>query len=299
MSEYSITRLKYLVSDRMVTLVVTGLLILSSHSTLANPQRIVSINLCTDQLLMLLAKRENIESVSYFAANPDASAMFEEAAGIRKNQGQAEEILQMKPDLILAGTFTARPAVFLLKRLGFNIVELPVVSNLDDIRRNIMTVARAIGEVQRGELLVASFNNRLLAALATHQHQRPVAVFYRENGYTTGANTLANTILDAGGFDNLAAHLGISGSGHLSLETLIDKNPDIIISGRKSSKQGSVAMAAFQHPAFKKFKAQKKMITISDPLWVCGTPFVLDAVENLVAVRQFRSDNQVAIEPVQ
>ncbi|MEO1895141.1 MAG: hypothetical protein ABGX32_02600, partial [Methylococcales bacterium] len=111
MSEYSITRLKYLVSDRMVTLVVTGLLILSSHSTLANPQRIVSINLCTDQLLMLLAKRENIESVSYFAANPDASAMFEEAAGIRKNQGQAEEILQMKPDLILAGTFTARPAV--------------------------------------------------------------------------------------------------------------------------------------------------------------------------------------------
>jgi iron complex transport system substrate-binding protein len=275
---------------------MAALFILLSHFVQAKPQKIVSINLCTDQLLMLLAERENIASVSYLAAKPNASAMFKEAAGILVNHGQAEEILLMKPDLILAGTFTSRPAVFLLKRLGFNIVELPVASDFDDIRRNIMTVAHAVGEIQKGEQLIASFNNRLLTALATHSHKRPVAVFYRENGYTTGGNALANTILEAGGFINLAVRLGISGSGHLSLETLISQDPDIIISGRRRSQKGSAATAAFQHPAFKQFKAQKQMIVISDPFWICGTPFVLDAVEHLVAVRQHGSSHELSTE---
>lgn len=280
-------------------IVMASLFILSSHSVLAKPQKIVSINLCADQLLMLLAEREHIASLSHLAAKADSSAMFKKAAGIKQNFGQAEEILLMKPDLILASSFTSRPTVFLLKRLGFNIVELPIASNFDDIRRNIMTVAQAVDEIQRGEALLASFNKRLSTALSTQSDKRPVAVFYRENGYTTGDNTLANTIVEAAGFDNLATQLGISGGGYLSLETLINHNPDIIISGRGHSKKSSVAMAAFQHPAFKKFKAQKQMVTISDPLWVCGTPFVLEAVEHLVEVRQHRTSFELATEQAQ
>ncbi len=256
-----------------------------SHAIHAKPQRIVSINLCTDQLAMLIADRNNIKSVSYLATQKNSSVMYREAAGIKQNYGKAEDILLMQPDLILAGTYTSRPAVFLLRRLGFNIVEIPIAKTLDDIRHNIMIVARAVGEIQRGERLISSFNQRLSKVMSAQAEQRPVAVFYRENGYTTGGNTLANTILETAGFSNLATQLGILGGGHLSLETLIAKDPDIIISGKRRSKEGSVAMAAFQHPAFKKFKSKKQTIKISDPLWVCGTPFVLDAVENLAAVR--------------
>ncbi len=265
---------------------ITGLSLLLSPPLLAKPQRIISINLCTDQLLMLIAERKNIASVSYLAAKKNSSAMFIEAKGIKPNRGLAEDILLMKPDLILAGTYTSRSAVFLLKRLGFNIIELPVAKNLDDIRQNIKTIANAVGEVEKGEQLLASFNQRLSKALATQPKQRPIAVFYRENGYTTGGNTLANTILETAGFINLASQLGISGSGYLSLETLIVENPNIIISGKQRSKKGSVARAAFQHPAFKKFIAQKQIINISDPLWVCGTPFVLDAIEHLMTIHQ-------------
>ena len=266
--------------------VLAGFLILSAPALFSKPQRIVSINLCTDQLLILLADRKNITSLSYLAANKNSSAMYKEAIGIKQNYGKAEDILLMKPDLILAGSYTSRPAVFLLKRLGFNIVELPVATSLDDIRRNIMTVASAIGEVEKGKQLIASFNQRLSKALTARPKHPPVAVFYRENGYTTGGNTLANTILEIGGFSNLATQLGISGNGHLSLETLIIEDPDIIISGKQRSKKGSVAMAVFQHPAFKQFKAHKQLVHISDPLWVCGTPFILDAVEHLRAVHQ-------------
>jgi len=235
---------------------------------------------------MLIAERKNIASVSYLAAKESSSAMFTEAKGIKANRGLAEDILLMKPDLILAGTYTSRPAVFLLKRLGFNIIELPVARNLDDIRQNIKTVANAVGEVEKGEQLLADFNQRLSKAFAAQPKQRPVVVFFRENGYTTGGNTLANTILETAGFINLATQLGISGSGHLSLETLIVENPNIIINGKQRSRKGSVARAAFQHPAFKKFITQKQIINISDPLWICGTSFVLDAIEHLMTLHQ-------------
>jgi iron complex transport system substrate-binding protein len=251
----------------------------------AKPQKVVSINLCTDQLLMQLADRETIASVSYLAARDGISAMAKAALGIRKNHGLAEEIMLMQPDLILAGTFTSRPTIFSLKRLGFNIIELPVARNFDDIRQNIMTVARALGEVQRGKQRIQAFDKRLTAILSIRTQKQPVAVFYRENSYTTGGDTLAHTILEAAGFRNLAAQLGISGSGYMPLETLMTHKPDIIISGRKRSRQGSVARAAFQHPAFQYLKADKAMVKISDPLWVCGTPLVLDAVEHLVNVR--------------
>ncbi|NOQ16923.1 MAG: ABC transporter substrate-binding protein [Methyloprofundus sp.] len=252
----------------------------------AKPQKVVSINLCTDQLLMQLADKETIASVSHLAVRDDVSAMAKEAVGIRQNHGLAEEIMLMQPDLILAGTFTSRPTVFLLKRLGFNLIELPVAKNFTDIRQNIMTVAKALDEVQRGTQLVQAFDKRLTAALASQSKmQAPVAVFYRENSYTTGDDTLAHTILEAAGFRNLAAQLGMSGSGHMPLETLITHKPDIAITGRKRSRKGTVARAAFHHPAFKYFKTDKAMVKISDPLWVCGTPLVLDAVANLVNVR--------------
>ena len=277
-------------------LVLIGVLL--SCTAQAKPQKVVSINLCTDQLLLLLADKPVIQSLSYLASRDDISALAHEAVGIRKNHGLAEEIMLMQPDLILAGTFTSRPTVFLLKRLGFNVIEVPVVRSFADIRHNIAMIAKALHEEQRGEQLIQAFDTRLALALATQVPQPPVAVFYRENSYTTGGNTLAHTILEAAGFRNLAAEMGISGSGHLPLEALITQHPDIIISGRKRSPHGSVATAAFQHPAFQAFKTQTTMVTTSDPLWICGTPLVLDAVENLLKVRlQLAAAQQTTGQP--
>jgi iron complex transport system substrate-binding protein len=253
---------------------------------LAKPENIVSLNLCTDQLLMLLADHDRIASVSYLAVKKETSAMAEEAFGIPLNHGKAEEIMIMKPELVLAGAFTSRPTVFMLKKLGYKVIELPVARHLDDIRKNIKTVADAIGEPQRGKQMIAAFDLRLAGFQADHDIPKPIAVFYRENSYTTGGHTLANSILEAAGFINLAKTLGISGSGHLPLETLITQASDIIILGQKRSQKGAMSAAALAHPAFKKFANQRMTITISDPDWVCGTPFVLDAIENLATIRK-------------
>ena len=75
------------------------------------PARVVSMNLCTDQLAMLLAAPGQLISVSHLASDPMASTMVAEAQAYPVNRGGAEQILLMEPDLVLAGSYTSLASV--------------------------------------------------------------------------------------------------------------------------------------------------------------------------------------------
>ena len=104
--------------------VVIGWLLfgLGSYGTALGQQvrakRVVSTNLCTDQLLLLIAKRSRIASVSYLARDPLFSHLANRARDIPINHGLAEEILPLEPDLVLVGSHTIRPTTVLLRKLG-------------------------------------------------------------------------------------------------------------------------------------------------------------------------------------
>lgn len=248
------------------------------------PQRIVSMNLCTDQLLMLLADRDRIASVSYLAAQPQSSSMANEARGLQLNHGLAEEVLPLDPDLVIAGAFTTRPTVFLLRKLGYPVVELPVASSLDDIRANIRRVASEIGEAERGEALIAAFDARL-AALPPPEGPPPRTALYWANGFTSGEGTLAEAIVAAAGMHNLAADLGISGTWQLPLEALLAAEPEVLVMGRARD-QPALANEAFRHPALQRRFADRPQLRIENRYWICGTPSVATAIERLSAFRQ-------------
>ncbi len=250
----------------------------------AKPERIVSMNLCTDQLVMMLADRDRIASVSYLAANPQASALADETDGLTLNHGLAEEILPMEPDLVLAGSFTTRPTVALLRRFGFSIVELPVASSLDDIRANIRTIAEAIGEVSRGEAMIAEFDRTLQQLPAAESLPPPLAVMYWANGFTSGKGTLANAAVEAAGFRTLGRAMELTGTAQLPLETLLNADPDVLIVGRQRE-DPALANEVFRHPALARVFDDRPMISVPDYLWICGTPFVAQAVARLAELR--------------
>ncbi len=262
----------------------------------AGPRRIVSLNVCSDQLLMLLAKPENIASISYFSTDPRVSAMTRQADSFHRNQGGAEEILMLKPDLVIASSFSAQTTLFMLKRLGLPVLELPYAQHLTDIENNIMSVADAIGEHARGEAMLENFRSRLADYRQQQTLPKPLTVFYRESSYTTGSGTLAHEILDAAGYINLASKLGMTGSAYIALENLISHPVDMLLSGEIWSHEASMAAAVFSHPAFKSYSATLSQVAINDAQWVCGTPFVLDAIEALVQHRLVWQEQQQAIE---
>jgi len=259
--------------------------LLEPGASAAAPERIVSLNLCLDQLLIELVDPERIASVSFVAADPNFSAKAEAAARFPLNHGLAEEILPLEPDLVLAGAMSGQPTAQLLDRLGHEVVELPLAVGLDDIAAHVRRVAEAVGAVARGEELIEAFEAELDRLAPPPEAPRPLAAVYVANGYTHGPGTLVHALVEAAGLDNLAARLGLDGIASLPLETLLMSDPDLLVIGASPERAPALAQEILAHPALEEAFAAKARTHVPEPLWTCGIPVVTEAVAILAEAR--------------
>ena len=265
---------------------VIGGLALAADAAVAKPSRIVSLNLCTDQLTLALADRARIASLSYLVADPALSASTAAAADLRLNHGRSEEILPLEPDLVIAGRNATRPTVTLLRRLGYTLVELDLTHSLADVRERIRQLGHSLGDDDRAEALIQAFDARLAAAGAPSPGRRPTALYLQPNGYTAGRGTLIGDIIEHAGFENLGARLAVEGHGQLSLEALLVTAPDVIITDDSSPRTPALAYETLRHPAIAALTADAERVTVPLRYWICGLPETLRAVEILAAARR-------------
>ena len=250
----------------------------------ARPERVVSINVCTDQLLLLVADRSQIRAVTNHAGNPFFSNWTDRAKGIPRTRGLAEEVLTLRPDLVLAGPFSPKATVALLRQLRFRVAVLPVANSLDDVRKNIRQVGRLTGNAARAEKVVAAFDARLRRQ--PRPARRPTVAFYWLGGYSTGSATLAGDAARAAGFNNLADKAGLRYVGPLPMETLISGQPDALVLAVSRDDPPSLSRQVLHHPALRRLLRDRPWTTVPSRLWVCGTPAVADAVDRLKALRR-------------
>lgn len=248
----------------------------------AAPQRVVSINLCTDQIAMMLAAPGQLISVSRLATDPLSSSMAGEAAAYPANLGSAEQVYLMHPDLVLAGEYTDFATVDLLRRLGVEVVQVPIVNALDEVPGQLRLVAAALGREAAGEALVADYEARL-AALTLDLPELAGALYY-PNGYTTGGGTVADDVLTHTGFFNVASEAGVTGGGILPLERLVLAHPRLIVTSRPYP-GASRSEDILRHPALAALGAEARVVAANDADWLCGTPYILRAV---TAMRDLR-----------
>ncbi|WP_340110401.1 ABC transporter substrate-binding protein [Pikeienuella sp. HZG-20] len=243
------------------------------------PRRVVSVNLCTDELAMLLAAPGQLVSVSHIAWDPLSNPMAAAARAYPANFGRAEEIWLLEPDLVLAGEFTAPPVVAMLRRLGVEVRRFPLATTGAEIVSNLRRMGEALGREAAAETAIAVFEARL-AALPELDGPRPRAAIYQANGWTVGGASLGGWILATAGLANVAAEFGIERGGALPLEALVMAAPDLIITGARYP-GASEAEAVPRHPALKGIPSVRAV----DADWVCGGPHALDAVEAMAAAR--------------
>ena len=233
------------------------------------------MNLCTDQLVYLLADRDQILSLSSIADDPHSSAIAEHASEFHQNTSDAEEIYLMQPDLVLAGQWTAQASVQMLRDLGIPVEVFHPETTMDDIRNNIIKMGDILGHPKRAQDMVNKFNadlDDLQSGITT----RPRAALYYANGYTTGDQTLAGQILSAAGFENIANEVGITWGAIMPLEQVVMLQPDVVITGTVfpgSSRSEEI----LSHPVLEPMRHVAK----TGAKWVCGTPFVIDAIKEL------------------
>ena len=249
----------------------------------AKPQRIVSLNLCADLLLLQLAERGRIASLTHLATDVELSAFAQLAADIPPNHGLAEEVLAHDPDLVIGSALTTLPTIALLGQLGRRVLTLPPAESFAEVRALVMLVAEAIGEPERGRALIADMDARL--AVIPPPPRRPErAVVYEPHGYTAGHHTLVDEVIRAAGMANVAAELGVVGHQPLSLEVLVLAEPDRLIVSSYRPDQASLARTLLEHPALRPEMASRSIV-LPSRLWVCGNPIVVEAVERLAASR--------------
>lgn len=249
------------------------------------PTRVVSLNLCTDQLAMLVGDPDQIAALSPLARDPRLSAMAEAAEAFPSVDESAERVFLKAPDLVLAGTFGARETVALLRRLGFTVETFAPAASLADVRAQLLRMGELLGRPDTAAALLADFDARLAALPPIRGGaQAPRSVLYESNGITSGTGTLADDIMRAAGLSNLAAEQGIAGLARLPLEVLVASRPELIVTGRGYD-HPALAQAVFEHPALQAARGAAAEAPVADEHWICGTPHVADAVAAMAQAR--------------
>jgi len=268
-------RLKLLVA-------MMGLALSGGAASAASLPRLVSMNVCTDQLVLTLADPEQILGLSRFSRDG-----WQSKAGDLSRypvlSGGAEDVLLIRPDIVVASAFDKRSTRELLKAKGLRLAELTVPRTLDEARQQIREAGDIVGHPERAAAEIA----RLDAALArargavSERHYRVLPLSRR--GWVAGSDSFVGSLLGETGLRSAAADLGFAFGGFASLEAIVNLRPDFIVVAQAGDRARDDGQAFLLHPALERFYPPQKRIVIPERMTECGGVMLADALDALTA----------------
>jgi len=183
-------------------------------------ERVVSLNLCTDQLLVLLAP-EKIAALTTLARDPGLSFVAAEAKAYPVIRPSAEAVLRLNPDLVLAAPYGAQTTLTLLAQQGVRVMQVDLPTDFPGIRAQIRTLAGTLDATGRGEALIEAMD-AMLSALPRPE-RRLTALAWQARGYVSGPGTLVDAIMAAAGLVNGAT------TRRAGVEALARRPPDLLV----------------------------------------------------------------------
>ena len=249
----------------------------------APPQHIMSLKICTDELLMDLAPPVRIASVSYLSQEHAALKIWPQAAHIPVNHNTAEEVLAVHPDLVLTDNFTTPAMRAMLAKSGARVVEVPDAQTFAQIRAVTRAVGDAVGARPRAEALLAQMD-KTLRQLAASAPKQPVRVMdWGGGGFAPGRGSLFDTILTAAGGHNITTDsLNRGRNGYYDLEDVIAAKPDVLATGDDYADTPSLRTDQNDNPLLLKLFAGRRVV-YPGALYGCGLPQSADAAVALRA----------------
>lgn len=245
--------------------------------------RVASINMCTDQLLVDLARPEQIAGLSPFARDRARSWVAAKAADFPILSGTAEEILVLRPDLVVAGTFTRRETREFIRARRLRIEEFPVARTVADARSQILRMAALVGAEARGRERAVALD-AAMERLRTAARGQPLRVLpLARRGWVAGQDSILTDLLKTAGLTNAAGESGRREGGFMSLEEIVKLRPDAILVGRDDDRAEDQGRAMLLHPAIAALFPPERRILMSESLTVCGGPMLVEAIDGLAA----------------
>ncbi len=260
---------------------------LSASPLLAEaPKRVVSVNLCTDQMAMQLAAPDQLISISFLALDPQVSAMSQEAQNYPINHGGLEEIVSLEPDLVLAHEWTSPLLIASLQNFKIPTQIFSTPQTAAQIPDFVRAMGQALGQEPTAQSIIQDFNTELQNQLKALDQipQGQTLINYGAGGWIGSANTLTTDLINLAKFENLARSEKYNYGGFMPLETLITSSPDVVlIDGVYPASSRAESLLA--HPAILKSAPNLHHLQ-SSTAWGCGLPQSLQGLSELIELQR-------------
>jgi len=252
-----------------------------SSSQSERPIRIVSLDFCADQYLLKLADREQI-----LALSPDAEREFSfmrtEAKGLPTVRPLAEDVLILKPDLVVRSYGGGPNAGAMFERAGIPVLQVGWANtvhgeDVGSIPSVIIGVANGLGQSERGRQLAQEFTTRL--SQLNDQASGKTALYMTPTGVTTGGKTMTHEMIEAAGLTNF---MDQPGWHSLPLERLAYERPEMVATAYYDAKTNHENVwSPARHPIAKRELTETPRVDLEGAWLSCGGWFILEAIETL------------------
>ena len=241
----------------------------------ALPQRIVSTNLCTDEYLFRLVPPTRIAALSELAGalHPEVSNIAHRIGSIRRISPSAEEVLNLRPDLVLLYQGVNPRLAAQLKAAGVRVFVVPWAHSLAEVATVTRLLGQVLGVPARAKALLAAMARNLAAAKALAPRPPVSALIYEPNAYAP-SGAIVSALMGVAGLRNAAPALAHSRQGTIPLEVVIAARPALLILNQMKEVTPSLADAALQDPALAALKGHTRIVRVDLRGLLCAGPWL-------------------------
>ena len=237
---------------------------------------IVSVNPCADAMLVRLVEPGRIAAISRYSQDAGATSIpLAVANRFRATAGTAEEVIALRPSLVLASTFTPPATREAYARAGLRTVYLDSPTTVAASVAQVREVAAAVGERGRGEAMAREIEGSV-SAPAPPGRADPSALLFITGDLANGSGTLLDELTRRAGFRNAAADYGLTYTGRIPLERLVVHPPAIVIAPDRGGRTAELRRALL--PRTPQAAFPRRLIN-------CGGPAIVPALARLRAIR--------------
>jgi iron complex transport system substrate-binding protein len=246
----------------------------SAAAPVETPRRVASLNLCTDELLLALAPRGQIVSVTHLARSPAESRFWRLGRRHRPNDGSLLSVALLRPDLLITMGGNASDRLRIAPRLGIRTLDLPYPNRLDDVAQAFRRVAAALGRPRAAE----PWLRRLAALRRSVPIRSRDAIWLGDGGRTVSASSLEAQWMRLTGLRQRR----VAGD-RVPLETLIARPPQVLLRIEYRQGQYSRGRQWLSHPLARRAAAGRTLAS-DGRAWTCMGPAMIAEAERLRGV---------------
>lgn len=250
------------------------------------PRRIVSQTLATDEILLAICPATRIIVLSPLAIDTIYSNVVTAARQLKiHTTNNVEQILSLKPDLILVANYNRAETLVLLQTMGAAVLQFTQFDSIQAIKNNIRLLGEAIGEEQRAEALIAKMNREIEEIRAQFPARlRSLRVLsYSPGNYVAGRHTTFDDMTKIIGVINIASEQGIEYEAKISDEQILTWQPDVIVTHGATQELALVREQLLTHPTIAASRAGKagKIVVIDDRYFAAISHYLVEGIRTL------------------